>query len=197
MYAIHAYMVENQGKVVTKFQFSSLLNKAWFQSIQPETINSGFCKAGIYPFDATAIKPITASQVMVSAKDHTSIDTATQEAVEKLDESSSSSRTSCNENIFFTEDQAILFQKGMTMIINCIMMAYIYVAWLQQEHPECLPDDIVIPDTSPVTENINVNVTSQNELCYKICRKTQTIPLLKNLVTFHLWMSKLPQNFYQ
>ena len=121
MYAIHAYMVENQGKVVTKFQFSSLLNKAWFQSIQPETINSGFCKAGIYPFDATAIKPITASQVMVSAKDHTSIDTATQEAVEKLDESSCSSGTRCKENISFTEDQATLFKKGMTMVITCIV----------------------------------------------------------------------------
>ena len=40
----HTYMVENPGKVVTKFQFSSLLNKAWFQSIKPETIKSGFRK---------------------------------------------------------------------------------------------------------------------------------------------------------
>ena len=38
-----------------------------------------------------------------------------------------------------------------------------YVAWFQQEHPECLPDDIVIPDTSPVIENINANVKSQND----------------------------------
>ena len=38
-----------------------------------------------------------------------------------------------------------------------------YVAWLQQGHPECLPDDIVISDISPITENINTNVKSQND----------------------------------
>ena len=46
---------------------------------------------------------------MVSAKDHASIDTATQEAVEKLDESLPSGGTSCKENISFTEDQVTLF----------------------------------------------------------------------------------------
>ena len=163
-------MVENPGKVATKFQFSSLLNKAWFQSIQPETIKSGFRKAKIYPFDATAIKPITASQVMVSAKDPTSIDTATQEAVEKLDESSSSTATSCKENISFTEDQVTLFQKRYDNGYN-LYHDDIYVAWLQQEHPESLPDDIVIPDTSPVssvTENINTIVKSQNDSCTEL-----------------------------
>ena len=61
----------------------------------------------VYPFNI--IKSITVSHIMVSAKDHTSIDTATQEAVEKLDESSPSGGTSCKENISFTEDQVTLF----------------------------------------------------------------------------------------
>ena len=52
-------MNENPGKVVTKFQFCALLHEAWLQSIQPETIKAGFRKAGIYPFDATAIKPLS------------------------------------------------------------------------------------------------------------------------------------------
>ena len=109
---------------------------------------------------------------MVSAKDPTSIDTATQEAVEKLDESSSSTATSCKENISFTEDQVTLFQKrydnGYNLYHDDIIL---YVAWLQQEHPESLPDDIVIPDTSPlspVTENINTIVKSQNDSCTEL-----------------------------
>ena len=52
-------MNENPGKVATKFQFCALLHEAWLQSIQPETIKAGFQKAGIYPFDATAIKPLS------------------------------------------------------------------------------------------------------------------------------------------
>jgi len=52
----HEYIVDNHGKVITKFQFSSLFNKAWFLAIQPHTIVSGFGKVGVYPFDSTAIK---------------------------------------------------------------------------------------------------------------------------------------------
>ena len=54
----HKYMSENLEKVVTKFKISSLLHEAWFQSVQLETVRSGFRKVGIYPFDAKAIKPL-------------------------------------------------------------------------------------------------------------------------------------------
>ena len=47
----HRYM----GRVVTKFQFSSLFSTAWYKATRPENIISGFRKVGIYPFDATAI----------------------------------------------------------------------------------------------------------------------------------------------
>ena len=50
-------MVDNPGKVVTRFQFSSLFNKAWYLSIQPHTIVSGFHRVGVYPFNSNAIKP--------------------------------------------------------------------------------------------------------------------------------------------
>jgi len=42
---------------VTKFQFSSLFNATWFQTINPAAIISGFCKVGVCPFNAGAIKP--------------------------------------------------------------------------------------------------------------------------------------------
>ena len=75
-YIPYRYMSENPGKVVTKFQFSSLLHEAWFHPVQPETIRSVFQKIGIYPFDAKAIKPITSSQV-TALEEYSSSDTAT------------------------------------------------------------------------------------------------------------------------
>ena len=53
----HSYMTDNPVKVVTKFQFCSLLNKAWFKPINSATIISGFRKMGVCPFNATAIQP--------------------------------------------------------------------------------------------------------------------------------------------
>ena len=41
--ACHQYMVDNPGRVVTKFQFSSLFREALFKSIKPETVVAGFC----------------------------------------------------------------------------------------------------------------------------------------------------------
>lgn len=70
-----------------------------------------------------------------------------------------------------------------------------YVAWLQQEYPECLPDDIVIPDTSTIAENINTNVKSQNETWTELKNLLEN-SVFKNLVMLHLWMSKPPQNLY-
>ena len=53
--ACHQYMVDNPGRVVTKFQFSSLFREAWFKSIKPETVVAGFRKAGVYPLNPNAI----------------------------------------------------------------------------------------------------------------------------------------------
>ena len=50
-------MTSNPGKVVTKFQFCSLLNEAWFNAINPGTIISTFRKVNVCPFNALAIQP--------------------------------------------------------------------------------------------------------------------------------------------
>ena len=52
----HEYMQSNPGKLVTKYQFSPLLNKAWMLTMTPSNICSGFKKCGIYPFNPNAIK---------------------------------------------------------------------------------------------------------------------------------------------
>ena len=47
----HTYLTNNPGSVVTKLQFNSLFSQAWYKSIQPETIVSGFRKTGICPLN--------------------------------------------------------------------------------------------------------------------------------------------------
>ena len=47
----HSYMLDNPGKVVTNFQFSDLLQQAWYK-----VITAGIRKVGICPFNCTVIK---------------------------------------------------------------------------------------------------------------------------------------------
>ena len=51
----HRYMQDNPCKVVTKYQFSALLNQAWQQTMTPSTIISGFRRCGVFPFNPDAI----------------------------------------------------------------------------------------------------------------------------------------------
>jgi len=50
------FMQENPGCVVTKYQFSTLLSKAWYKAIQPQNLIAGFTKSGINPYNPEAIK---------------------------------------------------------------------------------------------------------------------------------------------
>ncbi len=49
----HRYTQDNPGRVVTKYQFSSLFSTAWYKAVKPETIVNGFRKVGVCPFDST------------------------------------------------------------------------------------------------------------------------------------------------
>ena len=53
----HQWMDEHLGLIVTKFQFSELLNKAWMQVMTPASAIAGFKKAGVYPFNRGANVP--------------------------------------------------------------------------------------------------------------------------------------------
>ena len=52
----HTYLTNNPGSVVTKLQFNSLFSQAWYKSIQPETIVSGFRKTGICTLNKSAVR---------------------------------------------------------------------------------------------------------------------------------------------
>lgn len=53
----HQYLSENPGRVVTKFQFSEIFNRAWTQSMTMANIVAGFKVTGIYPLNRHALSP--------------------------------------------------------------------------------------------------------------------------------------------
>ena len=48
-------------ELITKYKFSSLLNKAWGATTIPQTISAGFRRSGIYPFNPSAIMYATSN----------------------------------------------------------------------------------------------------------------------------------------
>ncbi|XP_052276674.1 uncharacterized protein LOC127875923 [Dreissena polymorpha] len=51
----HLYMAKQRGRVITKYDIADLSGKAYLKSMTPATIQSGFRKAGISPFDPTKV----------------------------------------------------------------------------------------------------------------------------------------------
>ena len=52
----HEYLAENPGISIGKHNFSSLLSKAWLQSMSPKNAIAGFKTTGVYPPNRNAIK---------------------------------------------------------------------------------------------------------------------------------------------
>ena len=53
--ACSKFMQQNPGKVITKYNFSPLLNEVWNKTMVPKVITAGFKRCGIYPFDPDVI----------------------------------------------------------------------------------------------------------------------------------------------
>ena len=77
--ACHHYVQENPGQVITKYQFSSLFSAAWYKTIKPETLVSGFRKVGVCPFNAEAIKASDPSSSLVTSDHHDNENLSDQE----------------------------------------------------------------------------------------------------------------------
>ena len=52
----HEFLTENPGTAINKHNFSSLLSKAWLQSMLPKNAIAGFRTTGVYPPSRHAIK---------------------------------------------------------------------------------------------------------------------------------------------
>ncbi len=87
----HRYMQDNPGRVVTKYQFSSLFSTASYKTVRPETIVSGFRKVGVCPFNSNAI---TVPDVPISENpDDAGVD---QDGNESDDSDSADSSAECD-----------------------------------------------------------------------------------------------------
>ena len=53
----HQYLAKNPGRVITKFQFSSLFRNAWLKSMTVGNIVQGFKVTGVYPVDRSVLLP--------------------------------------------------------------------------------------------------------------------------------------------
>ena len=53
----HTYLRNNPGKIITRFQFSTIFARAWMRSMSMKNITSGFKTTGIYPFNPRALQP--------------------------------------------------------------------------------------------------------------------------------------------
>ena len=104
----HSYMTSNPGKVVTKFQFCSLLHEAWFKAINPATIIAGFRKVGVCPFNPSAIQPYSdalSDENSFSSSNETISD---QSFIEKDTEVVENEKFSMRQSVF-TEEDVCLF----------------------------------------------------------------------------------------
>ncbi|XP_065896215.1 ras guanine nucleotide exchange factor glfB-like [Dysidea avara] len=169
-------MADNPGKVVTRFQFSSLFNKAWFLSIQPHTIVSGFRKVGVYPFNSTAIKPYDNSSISNKIPEATPV---MMPAVTQPNERSSVSQDGFSEHnleesgpglspVSYSEEQIELFQRRYDNGYN-IYDDQMYVSWLQQQHPDDLPENFSSSTTIETQVNgeqvepLNCNTSTEDD----------------------------------
>ena len=53
----HTYLLNNPGKVVSRYQCSSLFEQTWMREMTPQNITSGFKVTGIYPTDRYRLLP--------------------------------------------------------------------------------------------------------------------------------------------
>ncbi|CAI8012135.1 hypothetical protein GBAR_LOCUS7784, partial [Geodia barretti] len=51
----HKFYQKNPGKVINRFNFSTMFSEAWYGAITPNNIMGGFRKAGVFPFDPEAV----------------------------------------------------------------------------------------------------------------------------------------------
>jgi len=141
----HEYTTEHPGRAVTKFQFSSLFNKAWFISIQPSTIMSGYRKVGVYPFDPTAIKPYESSNITALNPNECITESTAQDKFESGLEQKDPVPSAAS----LSEDQVKLFQRRFDNGYD-IYDDPVYVEWLRQQHPDVLPENLLLTSTSTI-----------------------------------------------
>lgn len=114
--ACHLFMQENPGRVVTKYQFSSLFSTAWYKAIKPATLVAGFKKVGVCPFNSSAIAvcdPPSVTTLDVSEDDNSSYEDENEDvSLPEVNTEASATNSSFvrTENASFTPEQLQIFE---------------------------------------------------------------------------------------
>ena len=135
--ACHNYMQSNPGKVVTKYQFSDLLNKAWNKTMTPSTICAGFRRSGVFPFNPEAIECTLGSIATRTPGEDVRVENGEDHDITSKD---------CGTQVF-TAEQEQLFQRRYEEGYD--LPDPHYRQWLTLHHPDsissnqrgCVPPD--------------------------------------------------------
>ena len=138
--ACHKFMQSNPGKVVTKYQFSPLLNEAWMATMTPANICSGFRKCGIYPFNPDAIDCTISTENPAGNVQGGAGDEMNEDEGGECSHSAEDSGT-------FSAEKEQLFQ--MRYEEGYDLFDEEYLQWLNTYHPNAIPQDPEAPEAPP------------------------------------------------
>ena len=149
----HQFLQTNPGKIITKFNFTSLFSKAWLQAVTPGNVMAGFKTCGVYPFNPKAIQvsnndnsEVVASEVNADKDNSDNIVENDKGEVEQSFDNIVENDTDKvvheqpSPNVNFTAEQQQLFKRRFEEGYN-IFIDPDYVRWLRLHHPESCPAD--------------------------------------------------------
>ena len=119
-----AFMFANPGRAVTKFLFSKLFSEAWSKGMTISNICSGFRCTGIYPFDPSAI-----------------LKKLPNDLEQKNNEGDDGDHGDDGQAACYSPEELERFETRFENGYD-VFTDEKYVAWLQQYHPESVPQDI-------------------------------------------------------
>ena len=138
------YLFDNPGRVITKFQFSSLFAWAWSKGMTINNIVSGFCSAGIYPFAPNVIldkfqKPKDNSALSESISEGSSSTEKTNDKADGIGDSTSTEKTNDEADVASLKPETLkLYEKRLDNGYD-VYTDLNYVTWLEKFHPDHLP----------------------------------------------------------
>ena len=138
----HEYIQKHPGKLVTKYEFSGLLNKAWMKTMTPSNICSGFHTCGVYPFNPDAIDCGIDVEGCASHNEHS--DDNDKDTSCGFDDSSNS-----DDRDEFSAETLARFQKRYDEGYD--LYDEEYTRWLELNHPSDLPADRSLLESTPST----------------------------------------------
>ena len=148
----HDFIQSSPGKAITRFNFSELFSQAWLKTCLPQTICSGFERAGIIPFNPDRLLkqcPGTEGAVEIRRK---------KNACQNDEELSDAGNFSCSSSGIqdkdsFSPEKEELFSHRFEEDYDVYDDEY--VSWLRVRHPEAVPTSVVqfFPDTPAVASD--------------------------------------------